>query len=163
MIGRIWRVYPPRNSWSTSTHGGWCCRSKYRANVINPLFYFFFFNHFFYHPSCSKDQFIVFTIFFTDPGLLKIRRTLSGLSFWFCLHRCNDFNTSMIMYDQSTIWRTSSHIIKIFRTNRFSYTQFFILILSWWHSSVSTAKHLLDTGESVEKWFKYFIQSHLMT
>ena len=25
---------------------------------------------------------------FTDPGLLKIRLTLTGLSLWFCLHKC---------------------------------------------------------------------------
>ena len=25
---------------------------------------------------------------FTDPGLLKIRRSLTGLSLWFCLHKC---------------------------------------------------------------------------
>ena len=25
---------------------------------------------------------------FTDPGLPKIRRTLTGLSLWFCLHKC---------------------------------------------------------------------------
>ena len=25
---------------------------------------------------------------FTDPGLLKIRRTLTGLSLWFCFHKC---------------------------------------------------------------------------
>ena len=25
---------------------------------------------------------------FTDPGLLKIRRTLTGLSLWICLHKC---------------------------------------------------------------------------
>ena len=25
---------------------------------------------------------------FTDPGILKIRLTLAGLSLWFCLHKC---------------------------------------------------------------------------
>ena len=66
------------------------------------------------------------------------------------------------MYDQSIIWRTSSHIIKLFRTDWFTYTQLFILMLSQWHFFVSTAKHL-DTGESVENWFKNFIWSDLMT
>ena len=39
--------------------------------------------------------------------------------------RGDDFNTSMIMYDQSIIWGTSFHIIKLHRTDSF-------LIL--WHS-----------------------------
>ena len=47
---------------------------------------------FFYHFSCRKDQFTVFnwkfdSQYFTDPDPLKIRRTLNGLSLWFCLHK----------------------------------------------------------------------------
>ena len=42
--------------------------------------------YFFHHSSCPKDQFG--TQDFTDPGLLKIRLTLTGLLSWFCLHKC---------------------------------------------------------------------------
>jgi len=45
--------------------------------------------YFFYHSSCRKDQFIVVILKFgtytedlTDPGLLKIWLTLTGLSLW---------------------------------------------------------------------------------
>ena len=57
-------------------------------------FIFVFFIYFFYHSSRRKDQFTVFNLKcgtqdFTDPGLLKIRRrTLTGLSLWFCPHKC---------------------------------------------------------------------------
>ena len=51
----------------------------------------------FYHSSCGKDQGTVFILKFciedfTDPGLLKIRLTLNGLSLWFCLHTCFGFS-----------------------------------------------------------------------
>ena len=51
------------------------------------------FIYFFYHSSCRKDQFTVLnwkfgTQDFTDPDLLKIQRTLTGLLLWFCLHKC---------------------------------------------------------------------------
>ena len=41
----------------------------------------------------AKNQFTVLSLKFgtqdfTDPGLLKIRRTLTGLSLWFGLHEC---------------------------------------------------------------------------
>ena len=41
----------------------------------------------------SKDHFTVSILKFgiedfTDPGLLKIRLTLTGLSLWFCLLKC---------------------------------------------------------------------------
>ena len=29
---------------------------------------------------------------FTDPGLLKIRLTLTGLSWWFCLRNCFSYS-----------------------------------------------------------------------
>ena len=42
-------------------------------------------------PECSGmfrfPSFIDARIFSPDPGLLKIRRTLAGLSLWFCLHK----------------------------------------------------------------------------
>ena len=55
-------------------------------------FIFVFFIYFLYHSSCRKDQFTVLNLKFgtqdfTDPGLLKIRWTLTGLSLWFCLHK----------------------------------------------------------------------------
>ena len=51
------------------------------------------FIYFFYHFSCCKDQLTVFnwkfgSQYFTDPDPLKIRRTLNGLSLWFCLLKC---------------------------------------------------------------------------
>ena len=74
-----------------SPRSGLCCKPKYRANIIHH-FIFVFFLYFFYHSSCrKKDQFPVSsfkfgTQVFTDPGLLKIRRTLTGLPWlWFCL------------------------------------------------------------------------------
>ena len=75
---------------------GLCCKPKYRANIIHHCI-FVFFLYFFYHSSCRKDQFTVFSLKygtqdFTDftilLGLLKIRWTLTGLSLWFCLHNC---------------------------------------------------------------------------
>ena len=33
--------------------------------------------------------------FDTHPGLLKIRRTLTALSLWFCLHKCFDYESCM--------------------------------------------------------------------
>ena len=58
---------------------GLCCKPKYRANFIHH-FIFVPFLYFFYHSSCSKDQFTVLSLKFgtqdfTDPDLLKIRRT----------------------------------------------------------------------------------------
>ena len=69
-----------------------CCKSKYRANIIHYFILFSFFI-FFYHSSCRKLRislkfFKCGTQDFTDPGLLKIRRTLTGLSLWFFLHKC---------------------------------------------------------------------------
>ena len=51
---------------------------------------FSFFLFFPYHSSCRKDQFTVLSLKFgtqdfTDPGLQKIRWTLTGLSLWFRL------------------------------------------------------------------------------
>ena len=71
---------------------GLCCKPKYRANITHH-FIFVFFVYFSYHSSCPKDQFNVLNLKFgtqdfADPGLLKIRRTLTGLSLWFCLHGC---------------------------------------------------------------------------
>ena len=71
---------------------GLCCKLKYRANIIHH-FIFVFSLYFFYHSSCRKDHFTVLsfkfgTQDFTDPGLLKIRRTHTGLLLWFCLHKC---------------------------------------------------------------------------
>ena len=50
----------------------------------------------FYHSSCRKDQGTVF--FFTDPGPLKILLTLTGLSQWFCLHKCFGIVLLMIRF-----------------------------------------------------------------
>ena len=76
---------------------GLCCKQKYRANVIHH-FIFVFFIYFFYHSSCRKDQLTVLNLKFgtqdfTDSGLLKIRRTLTGLSLWFWLLKCLRKNT----------------------------------------------------------------------
>ena len=73
---------------------GLCCEPKYRANIIHH-FIFVFFLYFFNHSSCRKDQFTVLSLKFgtqdfTDPGLLKIRRTLTGLWLWFCIHKCQE-------------------------------------------------------------------------
>ena len=56
------------------------------------IFICVFFIYFFYHSSCRKEQFTDLilkfgTQDFTDPGLLKILLTLTGLSLWFCLHK----------------------------------------------------------------------------
>ena len=53
----------------------WCCKPKYRANIIYRLI-FVLFIHCFYHCSCRNDQFTVLIFKFgtdvvTDPGLLK--------------------------------------------------------------------------------------------
>ena len=77
---------------------GWCCKLKYWANIIHH-FIFLFFLYFFYFSSCRKDHInLLFfktvlkslkfgTQDFTDPGLLKILLTLTGLSLWFCLYK----------------------------------------------------------------------------
>ena len=69
---------------------GLCCKPKYQGNIIHH-FIFVFFLYFSNHSSCLKDQFTALilkfdTEDFTDPGLLNIRLTLTGLSLWFCLH-----------------------------------------------------------------------------
>ena len=61
---------------------------KYNSHFISVLFICFF-----YHSSCRNDQFTILilkfgTQDFTDPGLLKIRLTLTGLSFCLSLHKC---------------------------------------------------------------------------
>ena len=38
--------------------------------------------------------------FDTDPGLLEIRRTLTALSLWFCLHKC-------FYYESCMAWQTT--------------------------------------------------------
>ena len=57
--------------------------------VIVVLFSVFLFA---YHSSCREDKFTVLILkfgigVFTDPGVLKIRLTVTGLSLWFCLHK----------------------------------------------------------------------------
>ena len=42
--------------------------------------------------------------------------------------RGNDFNPSVIMYDQSIIWRTSFQIIKPFRTDSFTHYYWFNIL-----------------------------------
>ena len=79
---------PFRKSWSGKlilTARRW--RSKQNKTVKWSFIYLF------YHFSCRKDQLTVFnwkfgSQYFTDPDPLKIRRTLNGLSLWFCLHKC---------------------------------------------------------------------------
>ena len=63
-----------------------------KTNMVNYICLIFLFFIFFYHSSCRKDQFMVVilkfgTEDFTDPGLLKIWLTLTGLSLWFHLHK----------------------------------------------------------------------------
>ena len=74
-----------------------CCliysSGPYKKLNLKHHFIFVFFIYFFYHSSCRKDHFTVFNLKFgtqdfTDPGLLNIRRTLTGLSLWFCPHKC---------------------------------------------------------------------------
>ena len=69
------------------------CKASRVMDWLKPIsihhFIFVFFLYFFHHSSCSKDQFTVLilkfgTQDFTDPGQLKIRLTLTGLSLWFC-------------------------------------------------------------------------------
>ena len=65
---------------------GLCCKPKYRADIIHH-FILVCCLHFFYLFSCRKDQFTVLILKFdiedfTDPGLLKIQLTLTGLSLW---------------------------------------------------------------------------------
>ena len=67
---------------------GLCCKPKYRTNIIHHVIFVLFF--FFYHSSSRKDQFTVLSLNFgtqdfTDPGLPKIGRTLTGLSLLFGL------------------------------------------------------------------------------
>ena len=62
----------------------------YRANIIH---HFIFVLFFFYHSSCRKDQFTILILKFgtedvTDPALLKIRLTLTGLFFCLSLDKC---------------------------------------------------------------------------
>ena len=57
----------------------------------------------FYHSSCRKDQGTVFILKFgiedfTDTDLLMILLTLTGLSLWFCLHKC--FGIVVLMHDK---------------------------------------------------------------
>ena len=71
---------------------GLCCKPKYRANIIHYFISVFFLNVF-HHSSCRKDQFTILVLKFgtqdlTDPGLLKIRLTLTSLSLCLCLHKC---------------------------------------------------------------------------
>ena len=65
------------------------------VNYICPIhhFIFVFFLYFFYHSSCRRDHSTVLILKFgiediTDLGLPKIRMSLTGLSLWFCLHKC---------------------------------------------------------------------------
>ena len=63
------------------------------SGKYNLPLYFCSLSLFFYHSSRRKDQFTILNLKFgtqdfTDPGLLKIRWTLTGLSLWFCLHKC---------------------------------------------------------------------------
>ena len=61
-----------------------CCKPKYRANIIHH-FIFVFFLYFSKHSSCRKDQFTVLILKFviedsTNPGLL-----MSGDPHWFAV------------------------------------------------------------------------------
>ena len=64
------------------------------SGKYNSPFYFCFLSFFSYDSSCSrKDQFtaLIFQFGiedFTDPGLLRILLTITGLSLRFCLHKC---------------------------------------------------------------------------
>ena len=60
---------------------------------ISGKYFFVFFLSFFYHSSFRKDHFTVLSLKFgtqdfTDPSLLYIRRTPTGLSLWFRLNKC---------------------------------------------------------------------------
>ena len=66
-------------------------KPKDRGNIIHHLiFVFFIFS--ITLPAVIKDQFTALIIKFviedfTDPGLLKIRLTTTGLLLWFCLYK----------------------------------------------------------------------------
>ena len=66
-------------------------KPKDRGNIIHHLiFVFFIFS--IPLPAVIKDQFTALIIKFviedfTDPGLLKIRLTTTGLLLWFCLYK----------------------------------------------------------------------------
>jgi len=64
------------------------------------------------HSSCRNDQFtVLFLKFgvedFIDPGLLKIRRILTGLSFWFCLHKRFCIQTLYFLFRDHGVLRAS--------------------------------------------------------
>ena len=66
---------------------GLLCKPTYRANIIHH-FIFVVFIYIFNHSSYRKNQFTVLSLKsgtqdFTDPRLLKIQWTLTGLSLWF--------------------------------------------------------------------------------
>ena len=61
---------------------------------------------FFYHSSCRRDHSTVLILKFgiedfTDPGLPKIRMSFTGLSLWFCLHKCFRYNLGTPSKDQT--------------------------------------------------------------
>ena len=103
--------------------GGLCCKPKYWANLIHH-FIFLFFLYFFYHSSCRKDHFTVLNLTFgtqdfTDPGLLKIQRTLNGLSLWFCIIELFYIGMPVVLTDGRPIGQTYGHVIsKISRIDR---------------------------------------------
>ena len=58
---------------------------------------------------------------FTDLGLLKIRRTVTGLSLWFCLHKCSLQNDPKILLRNLRVYLsgpcTRGKDYKLFNTN----------------------------------------------
>ena len=93
---------------------GLCCKPKYWANIIHHyifVFFLYFFNHSF--SGCRKDQFTPpDTQDFTDPDLLTIRGTLTGLSLWFCLRKCSWNFQRPVFLRSGQLWifsRTNHH------------------------------------------------------
>ena len=107
----------PSVGWSHVKHVEW--RSKLEGNtsrvskrtVRTTLFLFSVFI-FCRHSSCRKDQFtVLFLKFgvedFIDPGLLKIRRILTGLSLRFCLYKRFCIQTLYFLFRDNGVLRAS--------------------------------------------------------
>ena len=86
---------------------------------------------------------------FTGLGLLKTRRTLTGLSLWFCLHKCSLQNDPKILLRNLRVYlsslRTRGKDYKLFNTN-----------LNWvqqlWLTTFSTYYDLGDMFPGVSRY-----------
>ena len=93
------------NTWRGNT-------SRVSKRTVRTILFLFSVFIFCYHSSCRKDQFtVLFLKFgvedFIDPGLLKIRRVLTGLSLWFCLHKRFCIQTLYFLFRDHGVLRAS--------------------------------------------------------